>query len=245
METPWLPVIAIFLLGGLVKGAVGFGMPSVVLGLLTAYMPLPAAAALLVLPSLVTNGWQACRGENLAGLSRRVGPLLACLLLATVYAPLGMVSAGGRATTAVLGILLVAYAAFGMSPVRWSIAPGTERWMSPLIGLVCGLLNAATGIFVMPVVPYLQGLQLDRRALVQALALCFTTGTLALALRLHADGSTVLHAGAASVGALAAALAGVPLGERLRSSVNERCFRAGFFIALFALGLLLIAKACT
>jgi hypothetical protein len=43
--------------------------------------------------------------------------------------------------------------------------------------LITGLVTSATGVFVIPAVPYIQGLGLDRNQLVQALGLSFTVST--------------------------------------------------------------------
>jgi uncharacterized membrane protein YfcA len=51
-----------FCIAGFVKGMVGLGLPTVSLGLLSLFVDLPTAMALLVMPSLVTNIWQAIAG---------------------------------------------------------------------------------------------------------------------------------------------------------------------------------------
>ncbi len=53
----WAAAAAVFVLAGLVKGVVGLGLPTVAMGLLALRMPAAQAAALLVVPSLVTNVW--------------------------------------------------------------------------------------------------------------------------------------------------------------------------------------------
>ena len=50
-----------------------------------------------------------------------------------------------------------------------------------MAGAATGVVTAATGVFVIPAVPYLQALDLGREDLVQALGLSFTVSTLALA----------------------------------------------------------------
>lgn len=47
--------LLIFIAAGLVKGVTGMGLPTVAMGLLGLLMPPQAAAALLVLPSLLTR----------------------------------------------------------------------------------------------------------------------------------------------------------------------------------------------
>ena len=54
----WLFCAAVFIAAGIVKGVVGLGLPTLSMALLALAMALAQAAALLILPSLVTNVWQ-------------------------------------------------------------------------------------------------------------------------------------------------------------------------------------------
>ncbi|ADO41828.1 conserved hypothetical protein [Ketogulonicigenium vulgare Y25] len=53
-----------------------------------------------------------------------------------------------------------------------------------MIGAMTGVVTGATGVFMIPSVPYLQALGLTKDWLVQALGLSFTVSTLALAVGL-------------------------------------------------------------
>ncbi|RKK01214.1 sulfite exporter TauE/SafE family protein, partial [Pseudoroseomonas wenyumeiae] len=77
-------ILGTFLLAGLVKGVIGLGLPTIAMGLLGTLMPPAEAAALLVLPSLVTNFWQFMGGPALPPLLRRLGPMLAAVALGTL-----------------------------------------------------------------------------------------------------------------------------------------------------------------
>jgi uncharacterized membrane protein YfcA len=73
-----------FLLAGFVKGVIGLGLPTVSIGLLGLVMTPAQAAAILVVPSLVTNVWQAAVGGALLALVRRLWPMLAGICIGTV-----------------------------------------------------------------------------------------------------------------------------------------------------------------
>ncbi|MCJ9709447.1 TSUP family transporter, partial [Bordetella hinzii] len=64
-------VLGVFLLAGFVKGCIGLGMPTVAVGLLSMAMPAPQAAALLVVPAVITNIWQMASGGHFRVLLRR------------------------------------------------------------------------------------------------------------------------------------------------------------------------------
>jgi uncharacterized protein len=95
-----------------------------------------------------------------------------------------LAAANVRLTTALLGIALMSYASIGLSGVHFKVPRRAEPVLGPLIGLATGLINGATGIFVVPGVPYLQALDLGKDELLQALAIsavhingCAGTGT--------------------------------------------------------------------
>lgn len=230
-------ILGIFLLAGLVKGVIGLGLPTIAMGLLGSLMAPAEAAALLVLPSLVTNFWQFMDGPALPPLLRRLGPMLAAVALGTLAGVWAGLLPGRGGATAGLGAALLAYAAFGLLPLRLPHVPfRAEAWAGPLIGLATGLVTAATGVFVLPAVPYLQALGLERDRLVQALGLSFTVSTLALAAGLATGGGFGGNALGGSVLALMPALAGMALGGWLRSRVAATTFRRCFFGGLLLLG---------
>jgi uncharacterized membrane protein YfcA len=95
-----------------------------------------------------------------------------------------------------------------------------EAWLSPVVGATTGLVTAATGVFVMPAVPYLQGLGLGKENLVQALGLAFTVSTFSLAASLSLDGAFKPAVAAASFDALVPAVVGILFGQWIRSRIR-------------------------
>jgi uncharacterized protein len=118
-----------------------------------------------------------------------------------------------------------------------------ERWLSPIVGLVTGLLTGATGVFVVPAVPYLGSLGLERETLIQTLGLSFTVSTIALAAGLAATGRFPASVAAASALALVPAFAGMFLGQKIRRSVHPDVFRRWFFAGLLLLGSYMLVRA--
>ncbi len=229
-------VCAAFVLAGLVKGVVGLGLPTVAIGVLSLIMAPAQAAAVLVVPSLVTNVWQLAAGPRLSSLLRRLFTMLLGVCVG-VWAGAGLMTPeNARNASMGLGVALVLYALLGLSPVRIRVPGGAEPWLSPVIGFATGLVTAATGIFVLPAVPYLAALALDRDELVQALGISFTVSTLALAAVLVAHGTLDTSVGGVSLFALAPALVGMWIGQRVRSRIRAETFRRWFFIGLLALG---------
>ncbi len=230
-----LLITGTFLLAGLVKGVVGLGLPTVAMGLLGLVMPPAYAAALLLVPSLVTNVWQLLAGPRFGALFRRLWGMMLGVVAGTLAGSGLITGATTPAAAAALGGALALYAVVGLAKLRLRVPPGLERWAGPVIGVATGLVTGATGVFVIPAVPYLGSLGLERDDLVQALGLSFTASTLALAAGLAWHGALPLQAMTTSLLALVPALAGMALGGWLRARVRPETFRLCFFVGLLVL----------
>ncbi|KAF1044202.1 sulfite exporter TauE/SafE family protein [Xylophilus sp.] len=230
-------VAATFALAGFVKGVSGMGLPTVAMGLLGSVMAPAAAAALLVVPSFVTNVWQLAAGPDARGLARRLAPMLAAIAAGTLFGAALLTGARAGASARALGVALVAYAGWALLSPALAVPARWERWLAPAVGFATGLVTGATGVFVIPAVPYLQALRLDKDALVQALGLSFTVSTVALAAGLALHGGLRPAQLGGSALAILPALAGMALGQRLRARIGPRWFRIGFLVLLALLGM--------
>ena len=231
-----------FVLAGLVKGVVGMGLPTVAMGLLGLVMPPAQAAALLVVPSLATNVWQLAAGPGMTAVVKRFASMMLAITVGT-FVGIGLLTGASATASMMLGAVLALYGLSGLLSLRFHVAPRHEPWLSPVIGVVTGLLTGATGVFVIPAVPYFAALDLDRDTLLQTLGLAFTVSTLALAAGLIYTGHFHAAAGTASVLALAPAAAGMYLGQRIRARLSPEVFKRWFFGALIPLGIYMVVVA--
>lgn len=232
-----------FLLAGTVKGVIGMGLPSVSLALLTASLGLPQAMALLIVPSFITNVWQAVTGGNALRILRRIWLFLMMASVTVWFGAAALTRVNLGLLSALLGVLLVLYAVLGMSGARFSMQRRQEAWAGPLLGGVNGVLTGMTGSFVVPGVIFLQAIGLPRDMLIQSMGMLFTVSTLALAVSLQGNGLLTAELSGVSAVAVVPALIGMVVGQRLRRRLSEALFRRCFFIALLMLGLYIIADA--
>jgi hypothetical protein len=234
---------AVFALAGFVKGAIGLGLPTISMGLLAVVMSPIEAAAILILPSFVTNVWQMLAGPALGTVVRRLWPTMLAVCVGT-WAGLGfMTSTSARSGSALLGGALALYAVTGLAAQRFTVSKALEPLIGPLTGAVTGIITAATGVFVIPAVPYLEAIGLEKEEFVQALGLSFTVSTVALALNVAVEGALKISIVTTSLAALLLACAGMWIGQAVRLRMSAIVFRRWFFTGLALLGLYLVARS--
>ena len=115
------------MLAGFVKGVLGQGLPTVAVGVLSLIMSPGEAAALVVIPALLTNIWQGWFGPSLMPLIRRLWPTLLASFLGTfvaTWAGLGLLTPEAAAMARkALGVALILYGILGVSRIRLQVPP--------------------------------------------------------------------------------------------------------------------------
>jgi uncharacterized membrane protein YfcA len=229
-----------FVLAGFVKGILGQGLPTVAVGLLSLIMSPGEAAALIVIPALITNIWQGWAGPSLITLVKRLWPTLLASFVGTFVATalgLGLLTP----ETAVLarkalGIALILYGILGVSRIRLQVPPRAESWLGPAMGAANGAVSTATGVFMFPVIPYIQSLGLGRDDLVQAQGISFTISTLALTFVVFGNGTLNASNTIGSLIAMVITFVGMFVGQYVRKFIQPDIFRFLFFCGMLVLG---------
>ncbi len=233
-----IAVIAVaFVVAGIAKGAIGMGMPPIAIGLMSFAVPLESAIAIMVVPTMVTNIWQAIYGGGFKPLMRRFGVMAAAAMIGILAVGLLLSDLGSPHTAGWVGVLLVLYSIIALTPWRPRVPRRAEPWANPLIGLASGAVAGSTGVAAVPFLPYMQSLEMDQHELVQALGIMFLfiTGMLAVSLALH--GAYHLTNSIAGVAAVAPTMVGVWLGQHARRRLSPQTFRRAFIFGMFGVGL--------
>lgn len=258
-------VAGVFLAGGVVKGGIGLGLPTVSVGLMATWMPVEQAAGILILPVILTNIWQAFFGTALKLILHRLWSLLIALVAGSAAAAILIASADQALAAGLLGTMLIIYAAYGLTGARFSVPVRAEPVLTPIMGLATGLISGATAIFVIPVVPYLQSLDfakgrrgqgddptdptratddtMMKDALIQSLGMTVLVSSLGLAIGLGAKGNLPVSVAVPGIIGTAMAILGMIAGRRIRNRLSLDVFRRWVLSALVVLGLVMVARA--
>jgi uncharacterized membrane protein YfcA len=214
-------------LAGLVKGATGIGIPLVGISLLSLLISVPQAVALLPVPIILANTWQALTGGYFLHTCRRFAPLLVAMFVGTAI--------GGGLLTRVdqglmlmgLGALVLGFALLGLSSVQLRIPARHHR-----------VAGAAAGLAVM----FLVSLRLRKEEFVGTISTIYLATGIALGATLAgygiARGPELLWSALAS-GPL---FVGMLMGQLARRRISERAFRKTLLVLLLLVGLGLVRR---
>ena len=214
-----------FVLAGFVKGVLGFGFPIIALVVLTLAIGLLDALALIVVPTLVTNVWQAVAGPHLREVLDRmwlyflvamVGVLIASQYLSVVNVDL---------LTAFLGTILFIFALSRIFNVHITVPENRETALSLVLGSVNGVITGLTGTFMVPSILYMQALGFGKDMLVQAMGAFFALSTLMLTISLGSNGLISGNEATLSAVALIPSFAGIFAGRWTRQQITKSSFK--------------------
>lgn len=235
-------VFGAFVLGGVVKGTLGIGLPLVAVPLLSLGLPATRAIVLVMMPVLVSNGFQAWdSGISAAGV-RRFLPLMAALLVCTLLTvPLTLALPEATLRNVLAGLVLMAVTLNAL-PLRLNVSPRHERLWSTGIGAVSGVMGGMSSLTGPVIISYLMSLRLPREVFVGTISVIYLSGSIPLYASMAARGRVGWADLALSLAALVPMAIGLRLGRSLRGRLSETVFRRVLLAFLVAVALLLILK---
>tara|TARA_R110002020_G_scaffold47598_1_gene135299 strand:- start:2282 stop:3049 length:768 start_codon:yes stop_codon:yes gene_type:complete len=245
LDTPLiLMALAIALCAGVVKGIVGFAMPLVLISGLTTFLSPEIALAGLILPTVVTNGFQALRqGPRAAWKSIKLfkvfliagGIALICTAQLVRVVP-------GDILQLLIGVPVVLFAVLQLSGYQFNIKRRSLVVESG-VGAFAGGIGGISGVWGPPTVAYLTALDTPKHDQMRIQGVIYGLGALAL-LGAHI-GSGVLRADTAPFSAILVipAVAGMWLGGKIMDRIDQRAFRRATLFVLLIAGANLIRRA--
>jgi hypothetical protein len=237
VEIFYVTVCAILIFSGAIKGVSGMGLQTFAMGFLSLLMAPVEAASLLILPAFITNLWQLFSGPYFGLLIKRLWVFLFFIFLGTLIGVSFLTASHSRWPGLALGVTLASYAAISLFSPQFSMSHQREKKWGPGVGWITGLITGATGIFVVPAVPFIGSLELTKDEMIQALGLSFTISTLSLAVGLGFSVQWVQADVLFSALAVVPSLFGMYLGQKFRGAMSPVFFRKVFFVILLFLGL--------
>lgn len=236
-------VLLIYLMGAIVKGGLGFGMPLVSVAMLPLVVPVEMALALNAFLLIVINLIQFIGSGHMIESVRRFWPMLGGHLIGIpIGASLLAVIATDTLTLALgLFVLLFVYLSFTNPSLR--VPPSQEKPVSGLVGMAAGCVGALTSspgpIYVM----FLVGLNLERGVFFGVLAVNLLIVGVLVSLSYAAIGLMTAERLVLATLCIVPALAGMWIGNQITRRIPQELFKRIVLIFLVLLGLNLIFRS--
>lgn len=235
-------VAGAFVLGGIVKGLLGVGLPLVIVPLLALVIPTPKAIALMGIPILVSNVVQSMDGGHVRYALRRFAWLLVPMVLITALTVRLTLDLPVKQLNAFVACaLLVAIALMAWNPRLDIDASGERRW-GVAVGVASGMMGGVSSLMGPLVITYLMALRLDRERFVGSISVIYLAGALPLFGSMAMLGVMGLPEALLSSLALAPMFGGMALGKRLRHRVSEAAFRRLLLVFLTTVAVMLLLR---
>lgn len=236
-------VVAVF--AGLVKGALGFAMPMIMISVYGSLMPIELALAGLILPTLVTNlsqalrqGWPAAFG-SVRRYWRMLSVMVVCLLISAQF----LTFVPKAALLAILGGPIVAYALLQLANVPLVLRVERQQRAEWVAGAIGGLYGGVSGVWGPPVMLYLLSVGTGKHDMVRILGVVFLIGAVTLVLGHSISGVLDARGWAFSAAMVAPSMLGLWLGYKIQDRLDADRFRRWTLILLVLTGLNLLRQA--
>jgi uncharacterized membrane protein YfcA len=233
---------AVVLVAGFIKGAIGFGFPSLATPLLSLVVDVKTAVVVLILPNIVMDGIQfARRGAPLATV-RRFGTLLLSGGVGIVLGTRVLTLLSPRTATLILGVFVLIFVTLSVTGLAPKIPPHWEPWLSPPAGFVAGIIGGVTNSPATALVLYFHGIGLAKHDFISSIAFTFFFYKLVQLGAVTWYGLLPWSLLGVSVALTAVALAGFAVGLRVQDRLDQRSFNRVVLVFLAVLGAWLLVR---
>lgn len=225
MFTEIAVIFAAYLFAATAKGITGLGFSTTCLPLLVLAIGLKDAISLVLIPSICSNLVVMRQVGHFRTVVLRFWPMLLVTIPGLILGLWCLSGIDGSSAKIVFGLVLLIWCGFSFLTPNLRLPNHLEGGIAPISGICTGFLNGLTGSQVMPVVPFLMSLNLDRNTFIQAANCSFTMSSLIMMAGLgHLGLFTAADIVISSLGVVCVFI-GVKLGSSIRESLSETTFK--------------------
>lgn len=226
-----------------IKGAIGFGFPTLGTPLLALVVDVKTAYLVLIVPNIVMDGIQFVRSGAPRATVRRMAPLVMLGAVGTVAGTHLLAVLSARAVMQILGGFILTFVALNVMRLSPRLPPRWEPWASPVVGFAAGVVGGITNVPGTPLVLYFYALGLSKREFVSSVAFTFVLYKI---VQLGAVSWYGLMTGTLLVWSLlltVVALVGFAVGLRVQDWMPPRAFNRAVLAFLAVLGGWLVVRS--
>lgn len=210
-------------------------MPIIAAPALTMLFDVQTAVAILVVPNLLSNFWQAWRYRK-AAMPRRFLILFAGGgMLGVAIGTLMLAALSQNALSLMVAGAVLAYIAMRLARPGWTLQRERANQFCGAAGIAGGFLQGATGISAPASITFLNAMKLPREAFIGTISIFFVFMTLVQIPALWSVGLLSLEMLAYGFGAPALVFMSMPLGNWLGKRASPKVFDMVMLVTLAAI----------
>lgn len=238
-----LIVPLIFLLAGMVKGAIGIGLPTTIIALTSLFVDPRIAVAIGLTAMILSNIWQVHREGGWIEPLRRFWPFAVVNGVVLFIASQFAAEADADAILAFTGVAVAIFSASSLigeppaMPKRW------ERSAQVVSGALAGGMGGMTGIWSPPLLVLLLSLRLEKSVFVNTIGVLLCLGAIPLQVGYVAAGLMTWELFGLSFLLCIPVFAGFALGEKVRRKMDAKRFQKLVLVFFLIMGLNMIRQA--
>ncbi|NDR56826.1 sulfite exporter TauE/SafE family protein [Pseudoruegeria sp. M32A2M] len=233
------------LVAAFVKGATGFAMPMIMVSGMAAFLSPEMALAGLILPTVITNGFQAFRDG--------VGAAMSTIKRYRLYLGVGAIFLIGsaqlvrtideRVLFGMIGFPIIGFGLLQLAGIRPRI-PKSRRIPAEIgLGTLSGIIGGVSGVWGPPLVLYLTATSTPKGDQLRTLGVAFGLGAILLFVTHLQTGVLNARTLPFSAAMVLPALLGMRFGQRVQDRLDQEGFRKVTLLVLILAGLNLIRRA--
>jgi hypothetical protein len=242
-----LPLFAaffvVFIIAGTIKGTVGIGLPTASVGLMAQFADPKLAIAVVVIPIVVLNGWQAYRAGGFIETLRRYALFAAFMIPVLFVTTFFTARIDGQVLIFWLGVVVVLFSATSLFITPPPLPDRYDKAGQAVAGTVAGVLGGLTAIWAPPVMIYLLSRKIEKTDFVRASGTILFCGSFPLFLGSINSGLLDRSTAILSAMMLIPALIGFWFGEKLRQRLDAELFRTIVLVVFLLMGLNLMRRS--
>lgn len=236
--------LLVALLSGVVKGAIGFAMPLIIVSGLSSLIDPKYAVAAIIVPIVFSNVLQTFRKglapaiDALKGYWRYVLSVCVIIFAAAQLVPV----IPSQIFYLVIGVPVVLLSLMQLAGLALKIDPQHRVWSDWVVGGISGMVGGLAGTWGPTTVLYLLAINTPKEKQIIVQGVVYGTGSFTLLFAHMHSGILNAQTAPLSIALLPAALIGMWLGFKIQDRLNQQLFRQITLIVLVIAGLNLLRK---
>ena len=225
------------LCGGLIKGALGVGTPLLTVPLMALVLPAQTAVAVMAIPVVVANLWQASQAKRFAVVVSRFWPAFFAVLAGTYIGVAILSTIDERTLLLFVGVVVIAFTILQSSSYSFNLSSAMEKPAGVAFGFSSGVIGGVSSMFGPMLIVYLVSIKdLDKNQFVGAISFLYVAAVVPWALILYAFGILDMRLFVLSVAATVPVTLGLIVGQNLRQRISEQRFHRLVLLILLLSG---------